>query len=163
MSRIVELELEHRDRDQVFSYYHGNEMLHFNATLLARMRLKLPKECFRLVTMDLDEDQYRLCIEHRGIEEPRVRNLRGVDLREPGYACLFEENGGSFTIVDGHHRLVRRWRGGVRTMNFWFSERGIWQHCLVHYPPEYERILAQGMPERVQEPTQLLSRVEVRR
>ena len=152
------LEIEHRETDQIFSYYHGEVMLHFNASLLGRMRDRMEKE-FRRITMDLDVGVYDLCMKHRGIEEPKVERIRPIDLRAPGLGVLFED--GSFTIVDGHHRLVRRWRGGVRVMDFWVCPPATWEHCLVHYPPELEKFLAMGMPERVLDPALIPSVVKV--
>ncbi len=152
----VEIAVEHRYTDQVFSYYYGEDMLHFNASLLARIRAALPPTCFALITMDIDFDQYDLCMKHRGIEQPRLDALTGAMLREPGYGCLFDDN--TFTIVDGHHRLVKRYAMGARQMKLWIAERHIWQHCLVPYSKYDEALLSQAMPERVMEPAQILSR-----
>lgn len=154
------IDVEHRDSDQVFSYYHGDRMLHFNATLLARMHKQMPDE-FRRITMDLDEGVYRLCTENRGIEEPKVEALRPRDLREPGYGVLFED--GSFSIVDGHHRLVRRYRGGVRVMDFWVTSRSVWQHCLIEYTEEGERELAKSIPPKNENPEHIFTHVELHR
>lgn len=150
------IEIEHRETDQVFSYYHGDEMLHFNATLLARLHKQMPGE-FRRITMTLDEQTYNLCMDHRGIEEDKVTNLRPRDLREPGYAVFFDE--GSFTMIDGHHRLVRRYRGGVRVMDFYVTDDQVWKHCLVEYSEEGEREIARSLPERVHEPMSFASEV----
>lgn len=152
------VEIEHRDTDQVFSYYHGNDMLHFNATLLARLHAAMKPE-FRRITMDITEREYDLCMKHRGIEEPKVEALRPADLREPGYGCIFED--GSFTIVDGHHRLVRRYRAGVRVMDFWVCYREVWQNCLVEYTGEGERELAKAIPPRVENPQMIPSTVRL--
>src|ERR1700757_2452747 len=112
--------------DQVFTYYHNNAMLHFNVSLLARMRKQMPKE-FWLITMDVTEDIYDMCIKHRGIEEPKVLALTKKQLREPGYG-VFHDDDGNFTLVDGHHRLVRRWRGGVRQIDIWVTPESVWKH-----------------------------------
>lgn len=152
------VELEHRETDQVFSYHHGDEMLHFNASLLARLHKQMPAE-FRRITMDLTEENYGLCMSHRGIEEPKVERLRPKDLREPGYAVLFED--GLFTVVDGHHRMVRRYRGGVRVMDFWITTRPVWQHCLVEYSAEHEELLAAQMPPKEENPASIASLVTV--
>lgn len=152
------IEVEHRETDQVFSYYHGDRMLHFNATLLSRLHKSMPNE-FRRITMDIGQAEYDLCMQHRGIEEAKVEALRPRDLREPGYAVLFDEN--TFTIVDGHHRLVRRYRGGVRVMDFWVTDEQIWEHCLVEYTPEGEREIAANIPPKVEDPTMIASRVKL--
>lgn len=150
------VEIEHRETDQVFSYYHDDVMLHFNATLLARLRKMMPAEFSRL-TLDLTELEYGLCMKHRGIDEAKVAALTPASLRDPGYGVLFDE--GVFSIIDGHHRLVRRWRGGVRVMDFWVTHADVWRHCLVHYEAEFEAILAKNIPPRVEDPGLVTSRV----
>lgn len=153
-----EVEIEHREADQVFTYYHGDAMLHFNASLLARLHAAMPKE-FRRITMDIGDAEYDLCMKHRGIEEQKVERLPPRQLRQPGYGVLFED--GSFTIVDGHHRLVRRYRGGVRVMDFYVAPPAIWQHCLVQYDPEAEALIAEHLPPKEENPTLLPSVVKV--
>lgn len=152
-----EVEIEHRETDQVFSYYHGEKMLHFNVTLLSRLRGWMPAE-FRRITMDLDQKVYDLCLTHRGIEEDKIAALTPKSLRDPGYGVLFDDDG-SFTIVDGHHRLVRRYRGGVRVMDFWVAPQAVWRHCLVEYSAEGEEMLAKSIPPREDAPEQFASRV----
>lgn len=148
------IDIEHRDHDQVFSYYHGNGMLHFNVSLLGRLHKQMPNE-FRRITMDLTQENYDLCIKHRGIEEPKVEALTPSQLREPGLSVIL--GNGLFTIVDGHHRLVRRWRGGVRVMDFWITHKIVWEHCLVPYTTEEEKMLAVDIPPRVTEPKPLVA------
>lgn len=148
------VDLSPRETDQVFSYHHGDKMLHFNASLLARLHKAMPRE-FRRITIDLTTDEYDLCMKHRGIEEPRVEALTATSLREPGYAVIFDN--GLFTIIDGHHRLVRRYRGDVRVMDFWVTHADVWQHCLVPYGPEEEALL--NVPPRVTDTTEVASRV----
>lgn len=155
---IYQIDCEHRDGDQIFSYWRGEKMLHFNVTLLERMRQQMPNE-FRRITLDLDEAQYDLCMKHRGIEEDKVAALKPSNLREPGMACLLGPD--EFTIVDGHHRLVRRYRGGVRVMDFWVMPEEIWRHALVPYGPEEEAEIAKFVPERVDNPEKITTGVTV--
>lgn len=144
----IAIEIEHRETDQVFSYYHGEKMLHFNATLLARIHAAMPR-AFRMLTLNLTSAEYDLCMTHRGIEEPKVAALPETSVEEPGYGVLFDDKG-TFTIVDGHHRLVRRYREGKRTMDLWVTTDYIWQHCLVEYTDEGNEQIAASMPARVE-------------
>lgn len=153
---VYTIELDHQPDDQVFSYYHGDKLLHFNVSLLARMHKKMPDE-FKRITMDITDREYGLCMEHRGIEEPKVRALHPRQLREPGYMVMFED--GSVSMVDGHHRLVRRYRGGVRVMDFYVTPETIWKNCLVEYPPELEALLAADIPPKIDNPIPFASRV----
>lgn len=152
------IDIEHLPTDQVFSYHHGEENLHFNATLLARLHKQMPDE-FRRITMDIDHAIYDLCMKYRGIEEHRVVGLLPRNLREPGYGAVFED--GRFTVIDGHHRLVRRYRGGVRVMDFFVAPPPIWRACLVPYTAEESAMVMTGVPPRVEHPTDIASRVTV--
>ena len=152
------IEIEHRERDQVFSYYHGDTMLHFNASLLARLHEQMPNE-FRRITMDLGQAEYDLCMANRGIELPKLDALTAKQLRDPGYGVLFEA--GTFSIVDGHHRLVRRYQGGARVMDFYVTHPAVWKHCLIDYAPEHEALLAGAMPPKVINPENLASCVAI--
>jgi hypothetical protein len=152
------VEIEHRKTDQVFSTYHDDAMLHFNTSLLARLHKQMSGE-FRRITMDLDEAVYEVCMKHRGIEEPKIEALTATQLREPGYGVFFAD--GLFTIVDGHHRLVRRYRGGCRTMDFWVTYPEAWNPCIIKGTPEEDAEIAKGMPERVLEPGLVASSVTV--
>jgi hypothetical protein len=154
---IYEITADHRPDDQVFSYYHHGKLLHFNVSLLNRLREQMPKE-FRRITMDITDAEYRLVMEHRGIEEPKVKALTPKQLREPGLMVMFEQDG-TVSIVDGHHRLARRYRGGVRVMDFYVTHETIWRVCLVDYPPELESLLAEEIPPEVEMPAMLASSV----
>jgi hypothetical protein len=145
------VEIEHRVTDQVFSYYHGDKMLHFNATLLARLHKQIGPSQFAKVSMDLTQETYDLCMNHRGIEEEKVNRLRARDLRQPGYGVLFEDDG-SFTLIDGHHRLVKRWRIGLRSIGLYVCFEEVWRHCLVSYTAEHEARLMAAMPAKVDDP-----------
>jgi hypothetical protein len=156
MREIIELTME--PTDQVFSYYSDSDakLLHLNVGLLARVR-KLVPEGFRKMTLELTELEYELCIKHRGVEEPRVAALRGRDLREPGYIILTPPD--TYKVVDGHHRMVRRYRGGIRSMEFWAAVPDIWTQCLMTCSPEDEAILAANLPDRVLAPASIPTRI----
>lgn len=151
-----EVEIEHREGDQVFSYHHGGGLLHFNASLLARLRGQMPDE-FRRITMDLTSTEYDLCMNHRGIEEARVAALTPDMLCDAGYSVILPT--GAYTIIDGHHRLVRRYRCGLREMDFWITYPEVWQHCLVHYTAEGEQEIAASIPPKVENPAQVATAV----
>lgn len=152
-----EVTIDHRITDQVFSYYHDQSMLHFNVSLLARLRGQLPTNAFARVTLDVGPGEYALVMEHRGIEDTKLTALKPEDLREPGYGVLFED--GSFTMVDGHHRLVARYRNGAHTMGLWVCFPEVWRACLVEYGTETEAILAQHLPAPCDNPDLLVSAI----
>lgn len=166
----VEVMVEHRESDQVFSYFYGdgtplhvNDMLHFNVTLLDRLRKVSPEMAsqFRRVTMQLGADEYDLTMQHRGIEEPKVKRLTEAQRDEPGYAVILPN--GSYTIVDGHHRLVRRYRDGRRSMEFYFCMRNVWNACLVEYTDEGNEKIRAGLPPRVADAPMIATAIKVQR
>ncbi len=151
---MIAVEIEHKKTDQVFSYYHADKLLHFNVTLLARLRDAVP-QMFRRITLGVGAAEYDLCIQHRGIEEPKVSALTNGQANEPGYGVFFADDD-SFSIVDGHHRLVRRYRDGAREMAFYVTTQSLWQHCLIEYPEEANRQIAAGLPPKVENPEHII-------
>lgn len=159
--RIAEIDIHLEETDQVFSVYHENVLLHFNVTLLARIRKQLPKE-FHLMRLTISEAEYGLTMEHRGIEEPKVAALRGKDLREPALGVLWDELSEgvpSYTMIDGHHRLVRRFRGGVRFIDMWVCFSNIWRTCLMPSTPEEDAKIAKVLPPQVTDEIMVTSEV----
>lgn len=163
--RLVEIDVHIEATDQVFSYYYEDTMLHFNTSMLARIHKQLPDE-FRLFEMNVTDAEYSLCMQHRGIEEPKVAALKGKNLREPGYGVLFDKwltnKVPTFTIVDGHHRLVRRYRGGIRTMSYWICFPYIWRNCLMPGSAEIDAIIAKALPPKVENEPSIFSQVRMR-
>lgn len=154
----IAFEEAHRPTDQVFSTYQNGQLMHFNASLLRRIRERVP-EGFRRITMDIGKGEYSLCMNHRGIEQAKLDKLTPNDLREPGIGVLFDE--GTFSIVDGHHRLVARYRMGLRTMDFYVTSSVLWSQCLVEYSPEEKALIEAELPPKSDEPDMIASAVLV--
>lgn len=157
-------EMEYLDTDQVFSYWmDGTDLIHINASLLERVR-KVAPSMFRKFTIPLSQEIYDLCMNHRGIEEWKVERLKGKHLREPGHIILWsgdrmDQGIPDYTFVDGHHRIVRRWRGGVRTIEAWACLPQLWTQCLMPYTPELHAMIAKMTPPPVKENTSFIHEV----
>lgn len=160
-------EMEYLDTDQVFSYWMGGtQLIHINASLLDRVRKIAPGE-FRKFTLPITKDIYEMYMEHRGIEEPRVERLRGKHLREPGMIVLWEgdkmhQNIPDYTMVDGHHRYVRRYRGGLTFMDCWACLPRLWKQCVMPSTPEIDAQIAKITPPPVKENTSFIHTVTSR-
>jgi len=126
--------------DPVFSYQRANsdEVLYFNTGLLDRMRLQQP-HLFKRITLDVTPDIYDLVLTQRGIEEPHLKTLSAARLTEPGLGAIFED--GTFSLVDGNHRLVQRYRLDMKKFDVWICTKSVWELCLVNLPPEIRAAL----------------------
>jgi hypothetical protein len=68
-----------------------------------------------------------------------------------------------YTVVDGHHRLVRRFRGGVRQMDFYACMPSLWRQILMPSSPEEDAVVAKTLPDRPENPTNIIHEVTMRR
>lgn len=143
---IVRLELSLEMTDQVFSYLHhdSGKLLHFNTSLLGRIYKQAPK-LFKRITFEITPDIYAMVMKYRGIEEPQVAAITEARMQEPGLAVIFPEDRSSVT-VDGHHRLVKRYRAGLREMDFLYTMPLVWKHCLMPATPEEAAAIRADLP-----------------
>lgn len=141
--RKVLLRLE--PTDQVFTYEHHDtrELLHFDTSLLGRIYKQAP-ELFTRITLEVTPEMYAMVMKYRGIEEPKIDALTDAQLAEPGLAAIFPPD--SSVTVDGHHRLVKRYRNGLREMDFLYTVRRVWEHCLLPATPEEAAALREVLP-----------------
>jgi hypothetical protein len=114
--------------DQIFTHTDpAGVTRHFNASMMTRAVLA------RQVTPDLGE--FELTDElgghvaaNHGIEEHHLETITDKMLESPVLMVHFED--GTDLIVDGSHRLVKKWRRGDKTV-----------HALVFMPGQWERFL----------------------
>lgn len=50
-----------------------------------------------------------------GVEEPHVARLTTEQLERPAIMMMWDRHGTETSTVDGAHRIVRRWRDGLKT------------------------------------------------
>lgn len=126
--------------DHVFSYEHAGlkNILYFNTDLLERIRLQRP-EWFQLTTLDIPPEIYNMILTQFGVEEAHLARIDDERLAKPGLGVHFEDAG--FVLVDGSHRLVKRYRLGMRTMDVWTTVRPVWELCLIDPNPEQRTMM----------------------
>lgn len=70
---------------------------------------------FRMVRATVNEGWCKYILENNGVEEQRVASLTPEDLERPGIMIVWTDDMIHTTIIDGSHRLVRRFRDGNNT------------------------------------------------
>lgn len=74
---------------------------------------------FATYSTTLTEEWYDHLMAHNGIEEAGVARLTPSDLRRPSiWLASLGPTGPGVNVIDGAHRLVRRWRLGLPSCRF---------------------------------------------
>ena len=71
---------------------------------------------FHMVEMDLTKEWIEYITNSCGVEEEGVKRLSLSDLERPGIILSWDPMNAHTTQIDGSHRMVRRWREGIKTM-----------------------------------------------
>lgn len=92
--------------------------VHINVTGI-KEGLAMNRIPFKMYRCHLDQCWYEYTMETSGVEEAGIERLElGADLERPGIMIVWTPEFDHTTIVDGNHRLCRRWREGMRTFEF---------------------------------------------
>lgn len=113
--------------DEIFSHEDATGVTrHFNSTALIRWLVSRenPPVAHRL---DLDADLVAHIERNHGVEQGHLKNV--TDLETPILLVVFEDS--TNLVVDGNHRIVKRWREGHKTVLACILHPGEWEHCLV--------------------------------
>lgn len=78
---------------------------------------------FVMLKSKLNEEWYRYTLESCGCEEEHIARLTPSDLERPGIMINWSKEARHTTLIDGSHRLCRRWRDGLKTFEFAFVNR----------------------------------------
>lgn len=144
--QMGELNLTRQITDHVFSYerHDTHQTYYWNTSLLERIRLQRP-HWFKRITLDIIPQIYDLVLLHRGIEEPHIAALSNERMEEPGLGLFFNDND-QFVLVDGNHRLVKRYRRGLKQMDVWTTVEPVWSLCNETLPPMLRELLDSERP-----------------
>lgn len=71
---------------------------------------------FEVFRSEISDAWYNHILKNGGIEEPRVAGLSEQDLKRPLITILFPQ--GWTQIIDGNHRLIKRYRRGTRVVRY---------------------------------------------
>lgn len=78
---------------------------------------------FIMLRCHLNEEWYRYTLESCGCEEDHIARLQPADLERPGIMINWDSERHHTTLVDGGHRLCRRWRDGLKTFEIAYVDR----------------------------------------
>jgi hypothetical protein len=117
--------------DQIFNHTDPQGVTrHFNASAMTRAILSR-KVAPTLMQFELDEHTAKHIEANHGIEEKHLATIDDKMLESPVIMVHFED--GSDLIVDGSHRVVKRWRNGLRTVDAVLFMPGQWEPFLVDF------------------------------
>ena len=103
---------EHRSGDEIFQHTEGV----WNISAI-REGIATEPETFTIIDMPLSQEFIRHIRTNLGINIKRARALTLEQRDEPGLVIVRErEHGIIVFMIDGHHRAIRRWRDGFKTM-----------------------------------------------
>jgi hypothetical protein len=88
-----------------------------------RARLAARAIPFAMLRCQLTEEWYRYTYDSCGCEEDHIARLTPSDLERPGIMINWDSERHHTTLVDGSHRLCRRWRDGLKTFEFAYVNR----------------------------------------
>ena len=148
------MEFPVKETDEVALCWPYGKPACLNVSLLQRIHKAAP-DSFGLVEIALTEEIYDTCV--KGVAEWKIKLQPDAKLHEPGYLCWFKEenNAPSYMIADGNHRITRRYRSGVRTMNFWACWPPVWEHVIVPLTPEEAARIVELVRRRMEGPAAL--------
>lgn len=117
----------HRDTEGVFRHFHINTM----KKILRHDRYGAVER----IKVGIEMEDVMFIMNNHGIEKAHLERLTRFEIATAGIAVLFPD--GSTLIVDGNHRMVRRYQLGKRDM--WLSRFTMEQAmpCLLDMPDLY--------------------------
>lgn len=65
------------------------------------------------VELELNAEYVQAVYAANGVEETQIKDLTAKDLARPGIGVMIKN--GNLILIDGNHRLVARWRKGLKT------------------------------------------------
>jgi hypothetical protein len=103
---------DHKSGDEVFQHDEGS----WNVTAI-REGIDTEPETFKVIDMPLTRTFIDYCKLNIGVSIKRARELNHRQVDDPGMIILRQRPEGlNCFMIDGHHRAVRRWRDGKRSM-----------------------------------------------
>jgi len=112
---------------------------HWHVNTLQEM-VKLPR-LFRhdkLLT-SLAKKQVDFVRNNNGVNDTFLHTISKARLREPGILVMLPDV--SYVVVDGNHRMVRRYDTGHLDMLFYTFTLQVAEHALLNIPPEMQKIM----------------------
>lgn len=121
--------------DQIFSHVDPEGVhRHFNTSAMTRAVLTRKVAPFTTVC-ELNADLISHIERNHGIEAHHLQSIPNENLNTPVLLVRFED--GTSLLVDGNHRVVKRWRAGLTEVSAICFDPGQWEDFLV---TDFDRI-----------------------
>lgn len=109
-TRLMRREVFTVEKYELFGGEISIDVTGIKRALVAR---KLPMRMYRA---ELNASWVEYVRQYGGCEEDHIAALKAADLRRPGIIVLWVASSNT-TLIDGNHRIVRRWREGLTTFD----------------------------------------------
>lgn len=116
-------------RPQVFEFTDAEGITHYFSIPVLRESIKTTPDLWTLETLPITRWDATFVSKNRGVAEARVRAFPLKHLDEPGIGLYWRD--GSMLTADGNHRLVKRVRRGMSTMDFWTASEPVWRAAVL--------------------------------
>jgi hypothetical protein len=81
------------------------------------------------IELPIDQELVNGSRAKRGVEQEILDGMSDDRMNDPIYSVIW--HGTELLVVDGHHRLVKRWDKGLKTVNTVIFPEEIWRKCLI--------------------------------
>lgn len=121
--------------DEIYTHIDNGEggtgkVRHFNASAMNRDAKSLEATgAISCITAAMDMDFVRFIVEHRGVEDHKIRRLVEPYLSTPIIGVALPDD--VVLTVDGHHRLVRLALEQHTTYRMYLFPEGVWGRYLI--------------------------------
>jgi hypothetical protein len=117
--------------DEVFDFDDNGRRRFINASAVRRLYETAPK-AFQKIRVEITDELFSLVLLRRGVEEWKVKRLpRKVWLNQPVMGIFLNDACDLYVAIDGNHRIVKRYRAGLRYFDMAATVPELWRKCLV--------------------------------
>lgn len=81
------------------------------------------------INVKIDQAHIDVIIARRGIETPRLNRLKDEWRDKPILAALMHD--GTFLVIDGNHRILKRWQAGIKNVNAYVFTCPFWESFII--------------------------------
>lgn len=128
----MKLAYEISDKDEAFTHIDKDtgEMRHFAIGVMNKFAFAYAGSCQDIIcqTLGISEQNIEILEAYGGIEEHRIKRFDEQHRDKPILGIYWGD--GTFTVVDGNHRVLRRWRDGFKIVKAFCFKFPFWEQFL---------------------------------
>jgi hypothetical protein len=120
------------DEAQLFEFHpDGGSTIRICVPRLIRLQIERPGQWCR-IKIEITPGDLALISERRGINPRHLDRISPEKMYYPGHGVFLAD--GSFLLVDGNHRYVKRASCGLQSMEFYVCRAPDWHPALIDVP-----------------------------